>query len=122
MIYIGSILNVSDNSGVKKVKCIKVLKCSTKKWGKIGSFLIVVIKSVKILNKMKKKDISKAILVRTKKNIKSFDGSYISFNNNAVLLLNNKLIPIGTRVFGPISKELRTKKNSKLISLASKIV
>ena len=122
MIYIGSLLNVCDNSGVKKVKCIKILKKSAKNFGKIGSVLIVVVKSVKVLNKIKKKDIYKAVIVRTKKNILSKDGSYITFSENSVILLNNKMTPIGSRVFGPISKELRKKDNIKLISLASKIL
>lgn len=122
MIYIGSVLNVCDNSGVKKVKCIKILRRSTRKWGRVGDIFIVVIKSVKIINKIKKKDIYKGILVRSKKKIIRKDGSCISFSDNSIVLLNNKLVPIGSRIFGPVSKELRKKKNSKLISLSPSIL
>lgn len=122
MIYIGSILTVCDNSGAKKVKCIKVLRKSTRKWGRVGDIVIVVIKSVKFVNKIKKKDIYKAILVRNKKKILRSDGSCISFSDNAVVLLNSKLTPIGSRIFGPISRELRIKRNAKLVSLSSNIL
>ena len=110
MIYIGSILNVCDNSGVKKVKCIKILRKSARKSGKVGDILIVVIKSIKKLKKIKKKDIYKALLVRSKKKIVRSDGTCIFFGDNAVVLLNNKLVPIGTRIFGPVARELRLKK------------
>ena len=110
MIYVGSILSVCDNSGVKKVKCIKILGRSTRKWGRAGDILIVVIKSIKVIKKIKKKDIYKGILVRNKKKIVRKDGSCISFSDNSIVLLNNKLVPIGTRIFGPVSKELKKKK------------
>jgi len=122
MIYIGSVLNVCDNSGVKKVKCIKVLRRSPKKWGRVGDIFIVVIKNLKVFNKIKKKEIYKGILVRSKKKVLRKDGSCICFSENSIILLNNKLVPIGSRIFGPVSRELRSKKNSKLIALSSDIL
>jgi large subunit ribosomal protein L14 len=122
MIFAGTILQVCDNSGVKFVKCLKVLNNRPKSCGKIGDFIIVNIQSIKTFSKIKRKEIYKAIIVRLKFKINRIDGSYITFTKNSVILLNNKNLPIGTRIFGPICKELRIKKNLKLISLCSKIL
>ena len=122
MIYIGSLLTVCDNSGAKKVQCIKILRKSPRKWGRVGDIVIVVIKSVKVVNKIKKKDIYKAIIVRNKKKFLRSDGTCISFSDNSVVLLNSKLIPLGSRIFGPLSNELRSKNNAKLLSLSSTIL
>lgn len=122
MIYNGSFLNVCDNSGVKWVKCIKILGGRPRSFGVLGDIIIVSIKSVKSISKIKKKEIYKAIIVRLKKKKRREDGSFISFSKNSVVLLNNKGIPLATRIFGPVAKELRIKKNIKLISLCSKVL
>ena len=122
MIFNGTILNVCDNSGVKWVQCIKILGKKPKAFGIPGDIIVVSIKRVKSLSKIKKKDIYKAIIVRVKKKIYREDGSTISFSKNSVVLLNVKGAPIGTRIFGPVAKELRIKKNIKLISLCTKMI
>lgn len=122
MIFSSSVLNVCDNTGVKWVSCIKVLGGNPRIFGGPGDILVVSIKSTKSLSKIKKKDIFKAIIVRVKKKICREDGSSISFSKNSVVLLNVKGFPIGSRIFGPVAKELRTKKNIKLISLCTKML
>lgn len=122
MIFTGTILNVCDNSGVKWVQCLKILGKRPKAFGKAGDIIVVSIKKTKSLSKIKKKDIYKAIIVRIKKKILREDGSSISFSKNSVVLLNAKGSPIGNRVFGPVAKELRTKKNAKLVSLCTKML
>jgi len=110
MIFAGTILQVCDNSGVKFVKCLKILHNRPKNFGKVGNLIIVNIKSIKAFSTIKRKEIYKAIIVRVKSSIKRNDGSYIKFMKNSVVLLNNKNLPIGTRIFGPVCKELRIKK------------
>jgi len=122
MIFTGKILNVCDNSGVKWVQCIKVLGQKPKNFGKVGDTIVVSIKSVKLLSKIKKKEIYKGIIVRTKKKILREDGSSLNFNKNSIVLLNMKGTPLGTRIFGAVAKELRIKENAKLISLCTKIL
>lgn len=122
MIFSGTILNVCDNSGVKWVQCIKILGKRPKAFGKPGDIIVVSIKKTKSLSKIKKKDIYKAIIVRIKKKICREDGSSISFSKNSVVLLNAKGGPIGSRVFGPVARELRIKKNMKLVSLCTKML
>ena len=122
MIFAGTILQVCDNSGVKFAKCLKVLSNKPKNAGKIGNFIIVNIQSVKAFSKIRRKEIHKGIIVRLKFRLKRLDGSYIYFMKNSIVLLNNKSLPIGTRIFGPLCKELRIKKNLKLISLCSKLI
>lgn len=122
MIYTGTLLHVSDNSGVKLVKCLKILGRKPKSCGKIGDLIVISIKRIKINSKIKKKEIYRGIIVRLKKKIKRIDGSYISFGKNSIVLLNNKGYPIGNRIFGPVSKELRLKKNIKLVSLCTKML
>lgn len=122
MIFSGTILNVCDNSGVKWVQCIKILGKRPKAFGKPGDTIVVSVKKVKSLSKIKKKDIYKAIIVRMKKKINREDGSSINFSKNSVVLLNAKGSPIGSRIFGPVAKELRIKKNIKLVSLCTKML
>jgi large subunit ribosomal protein L14 len=122
MIFTGTILNVCDNSGVKWVQCLKILGKKPKAYGKPGDIIVVSIKRTKSFSKIKKKEIYKAIIVRVKKKISREDGSSISFSKNSVVLLNAKGSPIGSRIFGPVTKELRTKKNIKLISLCTKML
>jgi len=122
MIFSGTVLNVCDNSGVKWVQCIKILGKRPKAFGKPGDIIVVSIKKTKSLSKIKKKDIYKAIIVRVKKKICREDGSSISFSRNSVVLLNAKGGPIGSRIFGPVARELRVKKNMKLVSLCTKML
>jgi large subunit ribosomal protein L14 len=122
MIFNGTILNVCDNTGVKWVQCLKILGKKPKAFGKSGDIIVVSIKKTKSLSKIKKKEIYKAIIVRIKKKICRNDGSSISFSKNSVVLLNAKGGPIGSRIFGPVAKELRIKKNIKLVSLCTKML
>lgn len=122
MIQMQSKLLVADNSGAKKVMCIKVLGGSKKKFANIGDLIKVSIKDVIPNGKVKKGEVLDAVIVRTKKGISRKDGSFIKFDNNAVVLLNNKGQPIGTRIFGPLTRELRTDKYMKLISLALEVL
>lgn len=122
MIIDYSNLQVADNSGAKLVMCIKVLGGSKKRFATIGDKIVVVVKSCLPSNKIKSGDIYKAVIVRLKKKILRKDGSFISFDSNAVVLLDNKGEPLGTRVFGPIVRELRKLNYTKLLSLAPEIL
>ncbi len=122
MIQMQSRLFVADNSGARKVMCIKVLGGSKKKFAKIGDLIKVSVKDVIPNGKIKKGEVLDAVIVRTKSTINRKDGSTIKFDSNAVVLLNNKGDPIGTRIFGPITRELRSEKYMKLISLALEVV
>ncbi len=124
MIQNESYLNVCDNSGAKTVCCIKVLGSSKKKYAYLGDFLKVSIKKINTYSKIKRGEVYNAVLIRSIYNFKRFDGSYISFNDNSVVLLNNKNDPCFTRVFGPVIKELKKISvfGSKIISLSSIIV
>ena len=122
MIQLQTILEVADNSGGKKVMCIKVLGGSKKKYANIGDVIKVAIKEAIPRSKVKRGDVYKAVIVRTKKGIRIFDGSLIKFDVNSVVLLSNDDQLIGTRIFGPITRELRTSKYMKIISLASDVI
>lgn len=122
MIQMQSILYVADNSGAKKVMCIKVLGGSKKRVANIGELIKVSVKEAIPNSKVKKGEVLNAVVVRTKKGIRRIDGSYVKFDSNAVVLLNAKYQPLGTRVFGPITRELRTDRYMKIISLALEVV
>lgn len=122
MIQVETNLKVADNSGAKRVQCIKVLGGSRKKTGSVGDTIVVAIKECLPRKKVKKGDVKRAIIVRTKKPICRKDGSTISFDNNAVVLINEQGAPIGTRVLGPVTKELRKKNMVRIISLASNVL
>ncbi|MCK6619268.1 MAG: 50S ribosomal protein L14 [Calditrichaceae bacterium] len=115
-------LNVADNSGAKKVMCIRVLGGSRKRYGTIGDIIVVSVKSAIPNAAVKKGDVSKAVIVRTKKEIRREDGSYIRFDENAAVLLDNQGEPRGTRIFGPVARELREKEFMKIISLAPEVL
>ena len=117
-----SILQVADNSGAKKVMCIKVLGGSHRRYANIGDVIKVSIKDAIPRGKVKKGDVYNAVIVRTAKGVRLTDGSVIRFDNNAAVLLNNKLDPIGTRIFGPVTRELRGEKFMKIISLAPEVL
>jgi len=115
-------LDVADNSGARNVMCIKVLGGSHKRYAKIGDIIKVSIKDAIPRGKVKKGDVHNAVVVRTKKAIRRSDGSAIRFDGNAAVLLNANLQPIGTRIFGPVTRELRSEKFMKIISLAPEVI
>ena len=121
MIYPQTMLTVADNTGAKKVMCIRVLGGS-KKYAKIGDTIIVVVKEALPNMPIKRSDIVRAIIVRTKKSIRRQDGMYIRFDDNAAVIVNMDNNPRGTRVFGPIAREIRDKNYSKIVSLAPEVL
>lgn len=122
MIQQETMLDVADNSGAKKLKCIKVLGGSRRRYATIGDIIVVSIKEAIPLAKVKKGDVKRAVIVRTKKEIRRPDGSYIRFDQNSAVLINEQLEPLGTRIFGPVARELRNKKFVKIISLAPEVL
>ncbi|MBP8718265.1 MAG: 50S ribosomal protein L14 [Candidatus Atribacteria bacterium] len=122
MIQMQSKLFVADNSGAKKIQCIKVLGGSRKRYAGIGEVIVASIKEANVGGAVKKGEVVKAVIVRTKKEIRRSDGSYIRFDDNAAVIINNQNEPIGTRIFGPVAKELRDKKFMKIISLAPEVL
>ena len=115
-------LEVADNSGAKVVMCIKPIKASWVDQAAIGDVMVVSVKSADPKGRVKKGDVKKAVLIRTKKQITRFDGSVIKFDKNSVVLINDQGDPIGTRVFGPVARELRKKNFLKIISLAEEVI
>ena len=115
-------LNVADNSGAQKVQCIRLLGGSKKKYGYVGDIIVVSVKEAIPNTKVKKGDVLKAVVVRTKKEIKRPDGSYIRFDDNSAVLITQNKEPIGTRIFGPVARELRAKRFMKIISLAPEVL
>jgi large subunit ribosomal protein L14 len=122
MIQVQSILEVADNSGAKKVQCIRVLGGSHKRYARVGDVVVVSIKEALPESNIKKGSVAKAVVVRTKKETRRPDGSYIRFDQNAVVLINADGDPIGTRIFGPVARELRWKEFMKIISLAPEVL
>jgi large subunit ribosomal protein L14 len=121
MIYPQTILTVADNTGAKKVMCIRVLG-GNKKYAKIGDTIIAVVKEALPNMPVKRSDVIRAIVVRTKKSIRRQDGMYIRFDDNAVVIVNLDNNPRGTRVFGPVAREIRDKNYSKIVSLAPEVL
>ncbi len=122
MIQEYSRLNVADNTGAKKVMCIRILGGSKKKYASVGDIIVVSVKSAIPGGAVKKGDISKAVVVRTKKEIGRKDGSYIRFDENAAVLINEHKEPKGTRIFGPVARELREHHFMKIVSLAPEVL
>lgn len=122
MIQMQSNLSVADNSGARSVMCIKVLGGSRRRYAGIGDVIKVTVKDAIPRGKVKKGDIFNAVVVRTKKGVRRADGSRIRFDGNAAVLLNNQLQPIGTRIFGPVTRELRGERFMKIISLAPEVL
>ncbi len=122
MIQQESKLNVADNSGAKEVLCIRVLGGTGKRYASLGDTIVVTVKSALSSSSMKKGTVSKAVVVRTKKEVRRKDGSYIKFEDNAAVLLAQNDEPRGTRIFGPVARELREKKYMKIISLAPEVL
>jgi len=122
MIQIQTTLDVADNSGAKKVGCIKVLGGSKRRYASVGDIVVVSVKDAMPHSKVKKGEVYKAVIVRTKKEIGRPDGSHIRFDNNSAVLLNKSMEPIGTRIFGPVARELRAKNFMKIVSLAPEVL
>src|SRR5512138_2248779 len=122
MIQQETILNVADNSGAKKVYCIHIVGGSRRKYASVGDIITVSVKEAIPNSKVAKGSVTKAVIVRTKKQVRRSDGSYIGFDDNAAVLINKDGEPIGTRVFGPVARELRAKNFMKIISLAPEVL
>ncbi|HMK65514.1 MAG TPA: 50S ribosomal protein L14 [Thermodesulfobacteriota bacterium] len=122
MIQTQTQLDVADNSGAKKVFCIRVLGGTRRRYARVGDIIIVSVKEAIPNAKVKKGDVMKAVVVRTKKEISRPDGSYIKFDDNSAVLINQQREPVGTRIFGPVARELRAKNFMKIISLAPEVL
>jgi len=122
MIQMTSVLDIADNSGAKKVFCIKVLGGSRRRYAGIGDVVIVSIREAIPGAKVKKGEVARAVIVRTKRELARSDGSYIKFDGNSAVLINKENEPIGTRIFGPVARELRAKRFMKIISLAPEVL
>jgi len=122
VIQMTSVLDVADNSGAKKVYCIKVLGGSRRRYASVGDVIIVSVREAIPNSKVKKGEVARAVIVRTKKEVARPDGSFIRFDGNSAVLINKDLEPIGTRIFGPVARELRARKFMKIISLAPEVL
>lgn len=122
MIQMQTMLDVADNSGAKRVQCIKVLGGTRRKWASVGDIIVVAVKESTPGGNVKKGEVAKAVVVRTKKQVRRRDGSYIRFDRNSAVLINKENDPIGTRVFGPVARELREKRFMKIVSLAPEVI
>lgn len=122
MIQTESVLDVADNSGAKRVKCIKVLGGSKRKYARLGDVIAVAVRDATPTGKVKKGELARAVIVRTKKEHRRADGSYIRFDTNSAVLINKDNEPIGSRIFGPVARELRARKFMKIVSLAPEVL
>jgi large subunit ribosomal protein L14 len=122
MIQMQSMLNVADNSGAKRVQCIKVLGGSKRKYAGIGDIIVVSVKEALPGSKVKKGELRRAVIVRTAKEIGRPDGTYIKFDDNSAVLISPQKEPVGTRIFGPVARELRAKNFMKIVSLAPEVL
>ena len=122
MIQVESKLEVADNSGARRVQCIRVLGGSRRRWGSVGDIIVVAVKEAIPRGKVKKGDVHHAVIVRTAKDVHRPDGTAIRFDKNAAVLINKQGEPIGTRIFGPVTRELRAKRFMKIISLAPEVL
>ena len=121
MIIPESNLEVADNSGARRVQCIRILGGSKRRWATVGDVIVVSVKEAIPRGRVKKGDVHRAVIVRTAKEIRRPDGTSIRFDRNAAVLLNNADDPIGTRIFGPVTRELRARKYMKIVSLAPEV-
>jgi large subunit ribosomal protein L14 len=122
MVQSETVLDVADNSGARRVLCIKVLGGTRRKYASLGDIIVVSVKEAIPNAKVKKGDVMKAVVVRTTKEVGRADGSYIKFDSNSAVLIDNQREPIGTRIFGPVARELRAKKFMKILSLAPEVL
>ncbi len=122
MIQMQTMLTAADNSGAKQMMCIKVLGGSKRKYASVGDVIVVTIKEALPQSRVKKGDVKRAVVVRTRKEIRRADGSYIKFDVNSAVIINDANEPVGTRIFGPVARELRAKKFMKIVSLAPEVL
>ncbi len=122
MIQMQSILDVADNSGAKKLMCVKVLGGSRRRYATVGDIVVVSIREASATGKVKKGDTARAVIVRTAKELRRPDGSYIRFDTNSAVIVNAQGEPVGTRIFGPVARELRQKRFMKIVSLAPEVL
>jgi large subunit ribosomal protein L14 len=122
MIQLRTVLDVADNSGAKKIQCIKVLGGSGRRYARIGDIIVVAVKETDPKSAIKKGEVKKAVVVRTKKEIRRLNGSYIKFDVNSAVLINDNREPLGTRIFGPVARELRARKFMRILSLAPEVL
>jgi large subunit ribosomal protein L14 len=122
MIQVQTQLTVADNSGAKRVACIRVLGGTRRRYARVGDIIVVAVKEAMPHSKVKKGDVMRAVVVRTQKETRRGDGSYIKFDDNSAVLINPQGDPIGTRIFGPVARELRAKRFMKIISLAPEVL
>jgi large subunit ribosomal protein L14 len=122
MIQLRTVLDVADNSGAKRVQCIKVLGGSRRRYARIGDIIVVAVKEAEPNSAIKKGEVKKAVVVRTRKEIRRSNGTYIKFDINSAVLINDSKEPVGTRIFGPVARELRAKRFMKIISLAPEVL
>ena len=122
MIQQESVLEVADNSGARRVACIRVLGGTRRRYASIGDIIVVSVKDAIPNGRVKKGEVRKAVVVRTAKGVARADGSYIKFDDNAAVLIDNQREPVGTRIFGPVARELRAKRFMKIISLAPEVL
>lgn len=122
MIQLRTVLDVADNSGARKVQCIKVLGGSGRRYASIGDIIVVAVKEADPQSALKKGEVKKAVVVRTRKEIRRPNGSYIKFDTNSAVLVNDAKEPLGTRIFGPVARELRAKRFMKILSLAPEVL
>ena len=117
-----SILNVADNTGARRVMCFRILGGSRRQYASVGDIIVCSVKDSTPNGQLKKGDVARAVIVRTKKEIRRKDGSYIKFDDNAAVIIDDQKEPLGTRIFGPVARELREKKYMKIMSLASEVL
>lgn len=122
MIQMQTVLDAADNSGARRLMCVKVLGGSKRRYARVGDIIKVSVKEAIPRGKVKKGEMYNAVVVRTKKGVRRSDGSLIRFDSNAAVLLNNQLQPIGTRIFGPVTRELRSEKFMRIVSLAPEVL
>ena len=122
MIQLRTVLDVADNSGAKKVQCIKVLGGSRRRYARIGDIIVVAVRESDPRGTVKKGEIKKAVVVRTRKEIRRPNGTYIKFDTNSAVLINDSREPLGTRIFGPVARELRAKRFLRILSLAPEVL
>ena len=122
MIQVESVLDIADNSGAKRVKCVKVLGGSKRRYASVGDVIVVSVKEAAPNSKVKKGQIHRAVIVRTKKELRRKDGSYIRFDKNSAVLISKDNEPLGSRIFGPVARELRGREFMKIVSLAPEVL
>ena len=122
MIQLRTVLDVADNSGAKKIQCIKVLGGSGRRYARIGDIIVAAVREADPRSAVKKGEVKKAVVVRTRKEIRRPNGTYIKFDTNSAVLINDSREPLGTRIFGPVARELRAKRFMRILSLAPEVL